>query len=53
LKILPVTRLEDPKAAIFTLKMFRGNRLHCKKKVIDFSVPAGMSLTKLSLAGNN
>jgi hypothetical protein len=29
--------------------------IHCKKKVGDFSVPrrAGMSLTKLSLAGNN
>jgi hypothetical protein len=26
---------------------------HCKKKVGDIPVPTGMSLTKLSLAGNN
>jgi hypothetical protein len=25
-------------------------RLHCKKKVSDFASPAGMSLTKLTLA---
>jgi hypothetical protein len=27
--------------------------LHCKKSVAIFPSPAGMSLTKLSLAGNN
>jgi hypothetical protein len=27
--------------------------LHCKKRVAIFPSPAGMSLTKLSLAGNN
>jgi hypothetical protein len=27
--------------------------LHCKKKVSNIPVPAGMSLTKLSLGGNN
>jgi hypothetical protein len=31
LKILPVTRFKDPKAAILTLKMLTGNRsLFCK-----------------------
>ncbi len=28
-------------------------RLHCKKRLVVFPSPAGMSLTKLSLAGNN
>jgi hypothetical protein len=28
-------------------------RLHCKKRLAIFLSPAGMSLTKLSLAGNN
>ncbi len=27
--------------------------LHCKKRLVTFPSPAGMSLTKLSLAGNN
>ncbi len=27
--------------------------LHCKKRLADFASPAGMSLTKLSLGGNN
>jgi hypothetical protein len=27
--------------------------LHCKKRLTIFSAPAGMSLTKLSLAGHN
>jgi hypothetical protein len=27
--------------------------MHCKKMVASFPSPAGMSLTKLSLAGNN
>jgi hypothetical protein len=27
--------------------------LHCKKRLTIFHSPAGMSLTKLSLAGNN
>ncbi len=27
--------------------------LHCKKRLVVFPSPAGMSLTKLSLAGNN
>jgi hypothetical protein len=27
--------------------------LHCKKRFMTFPSPAGMSLTKLSLAGNN
>jgi hypothetical protein len=31
-----------------------GDTIHCKKKtVIDFPVPAGMSLIKLSLVGKN
>jgi hypothetical protein len=29
------------------------NTLHCKKRFSFFPSPAGMSLTKLSLAGNN
>jgi len=29
------------------------DRLHCKKGLVIFPSPAGMSLTKLSLAGNN
>jgi hypothetical protein len=28
-------------------------RIHCKKRLAIFPAPAGMSLTKLSLAGNN
>jgi hypothetical protein len=27
--------------------------LHCKKRLANFQSPAGMSLTKLSVAGNN
>ncbi len=27
--------------------------LHCKKRLATFQSPAGMSLTKLSLGGNN
>ncbi len=27
--------------------------LHCKKRLVIFPSPAGMSLTKFSLAGNN
>jgi hypothetical protein len=27
--------------------------IHCKKWVVIFPLPAGMTLTKLSLAGNN
>ncbi len=27
--------------------------VHCKKRLAIFSSPAGMSLTKISLAGNN
>jgi hypothetical protein len=31
-----------------------GNRvIHCKKRLAIFPSPAGMSITKLSLAGNN
>jgi len=29
------------------------NNLHCKKRLAVFPSPAGLSLTKLSLAGNN
>jgi hypothetical protein len=32
---------------------FEKNGLHCKKRLTIFPSPAGMSLTKLSLAGNN
>ncbi len=32
---------------------FNSKFLHCKKKVGDFPSPAGMSLTKISLAWNN
>ncbi len=28
-------------------------RVHCKKRLVIFPFPAGMSLIKLSLAGNN
>ncbi len=35
----------------FRLDILKG--LHCKKRLATFPIPAGMSLTKLSLAGNN
>ncbi len=35
----------------YWLELTKG--LHCKKKWTIFPSPAGMSLTKLSLAGNN
>jgi hypothetical protein len=39
--------------ANYTLKhKYQGKVLHCKKRFVIFQSPAGMSLTKLSLAGN-
>ncbi len=32
---------------------FSSPHIHCKKRLLYFPSPAGMSLTKLSLAGNN
>jgi len=38
----------------FMYSKFPGrDSLHCKKRVASFPSPVGMSLTKLSLAGNN
>ncbi len=34
-------------------KKIRHRSVHCKEKVSSFPLPSGMSLTKLSLAGNN
>jgi hypothetical protein len=36
-----------------SLKKKRKSSVHCKKRFVIFPSPAGMSLTKLSLAGNN
>jgi len=38
---------------IYPPNLMGGGRLHCKKGLEVFPSPAGMSLTKLSLAGNN
>jgi hypothetical protein len=36
-----------------SLILYTISRLHCKKRLASFPSPAGMSLTKRSLAGNN
>jgi hypothetical protein len=38
-------------SSLSEIKLYIG--LHCKKRLAVFPSPAGMSLTKLSLAGNN
>jgi hypothetical protein len=43
--------LSTTKALIFTSPA--KTIMHCKKRLAIFPSPAGMSLTKLSLAGNN
>jgi len=52
--LLPLYKCSDcPLDTCLGLKMAGLNSVHCKKGLAMFPSPAGMSLTKLSLAGNN
>ncbi len=46
--------INNPRIVIFMEAIGLGVRItHCKKRLSIFPSPGGMSLTKLSLAGNN
>jgi hypothetical protein len=51
-----INRYHFKKIYLFTLPLKHGKlkcTVHCKKRLVVFRSPAGMSLTKLSLAGKN